>query len=136
MKLELSASEASPLAEGTSRIAKIPDPFVVGLSVYHQLHCLNDLRNKFAPSSGNVTINELLADDAQYTHIFHCIDLLRQSLMCSADLSLVYWEWRPERGHHSPNATTTHICRKWEGIHGWAKEHKIGFEWDKNVLIE
>jgi hypothetical protein len=92
--------------------------------VYHQLHCLNDIRKTFAEYG--MAGKQL--DKLETMHKFHCVDSLRQSLMCNADLSLIHWHWKERHtlpGRHFPNATTTHICRKWSKIHDWATEHRL-----------
>jgi hypothetical protein len=66
----------------------------------------------------------------------HCIDSIRQSLTCSADISTIYWAWDPERNATVPNAKTTHVCRNFIRIQEWAREHKLGPIWDPFVRVE
>ncbi|RAL08250.1 uncharacterized protein BO97DRAFT_461742 [Aspergillus homomorphus CBS 101889] len=49
------------------------------VKVYHQLHCLKNIRRAF---------KQLLSHDANaipFSHVEHCLDTLRQDLMCRAD---------------------------------------------------
>lgn len=76
-----------------------------GLGVYHQMHCLNRLRKAFH-------IDHYYPDEAREMVLHHvgtlhfpsqrpcltrpkghCLDVVRQSLLCHGDTSLVYW-WR------------------------------------------
>ncbi|KAF4433763.1 tat pathway signal sequence [Fusarium acutatum] len=42
--VRISSQEASQLSRPTSQISKDPDYYITSLDVYHQLHCLNDIR--------------------------------------------------------------------------------------------
>jgi hypothetical protein len=124
--VQISGREAAGISRPTSKISKNPDFYITSLDVYHQLHCLNDIRKSIIQY--NITGEKL--DRLQTMHKFHCIDSIRQSLMCNADLSLIHWYWAPHPGKHFPNATTTHICRKWSKIEEWAVEHRL----DENMF--
>lgn len=122
--VQITGEEAKGISRPTSKISKDPDYYITGLDVYHQLHCLNNIRKMVA--AYNTTDGPL--DKLQTMHKFHCIDSIRQSLMCNADLSLIHFYWAPHPGKHFPNATTTHICRKWSKIEEWAREHRLDEE--------
>ncbi|CAF3429517.1 hypothetical protein FGSG_11523 [Fusarium graminearum PH-1] len=119
--VKISGKEAAGLSRPTSQISKDPDYYITSLDVYHQLHCLNDIRKMvrdYNSTEGNL-------ERLQTMHKFHCIDSIRQSLMCNADLSTIHWYWAPSVGKNFPNATTTHICRKWSLIEEWAMNHRL-----------
>ncbi|CAJ0543619.1 Ff.00g038420.m01.CDS01 [Fusarium sp. VM40] len=119
--VQISSAEAARISRPTSQISENPDYYITSLDVYHQLHCLNDIRKMvrdYNTTDGNL-------GRLQTMHKFHCIDSIRQSLMCNADLSLIHWYWAPQVGKNFPNATTTHICRKWSIIEEWALGHKL-----------
>ncbi|KAF5599165.1 hypothetical protein FPCIR_2561 [Fusarium pseudocircinatum] len=42
--VKISNQEASKLSRPTSQISRDPDYYITSLDVYHQLHCLNDIR--------------------------------------------------------------------------------------------
>jgi hypothetical protein len=65
----------------------------------------------------------------------HCVDSIRQSLMCSSDISTIYWSWNEERGRTLANAQTTHVCRDFEKIREWASERVVE-EWDPLINTE
>ncbi|KAK6213811.1 tat pathway signal sequence [Colletotrichum tabaci] len=111
--VQITGKEAERISRPTSKISSDPDHYITNLDVYHQLHCLNDIRNSTASDS------------------------IRQSLMCSADVSLVHWYWVPGPGKHFPNATTTHICRKWPKIEEWAVSDRLDEErFDRHKFVE
>ncbi|KID91350.1 hypothetical protein MGU_01320 [Metarhizium guizhouense ARSEF 977] len=88
-------------------------PNVAGIAVFHELHCLNILRQAFY-ASVNGQLKQMSADtqDAIHRtsthHIRHCLEYLRQSLMCLADANL-----------EEMNYTT-------RGVSGWQKERTCG----------
>ena len=52
--------------------------------------------------------------------------------MCSADVSTIYWQWDKYRERTIANAKSTHVCRNFEKIYDWAKNHAIG-DWDPSI---
>ncbi|TKA65911.1 hypothetical protein B0A55_10494 [Friedmanniomyces simplex] len=65
-----------------------PGQYIARLGVYHELHCLNGLRKAtwrdfYHP---NMTETEAWMERA---HSEHCIEFLRQAIMCRADTALV-----------------------------------------------
>lgn len=52
----------------------------------------------------------------------HCIDLLRQVLMCNSDIGLIFYT---DRGNRQPDArvSTTHTCRNFSAITEWVNKH-------------
>lgn len=60
-------------------------------------------------------------------HEYHCIDYIRQSIMCSGDMTLDYAELQEDgtrRGFSGANST--HQCRDWDAIVSWAEENREG----------
>ncbi|OTA99910.1 hypothetical protein M426DRAFT_66888, partial [Hypoxylon sp. CI-4A] len=59
-------------------------PDMTGVAVYHQLHCLDAIRHGYWGARDGLDPNQ----HSKPGHIRHCIDYLRQSLMCHADTNL------------------------------------------------
>ncbi|KAF2486434.1 hypothetical protein BDY17DRAFT_78906 [Neohortaea acidophila] len=63
---------------------------VYGVSMYHQLHCLNNIRKFFWTTQ----VEDKPTDDvhsahvADIVHIVHCFDYIRQGIMCAGDTTL------------------------------------------------
>ncbi|KAM3067064.1 hypothetical protein ACMFMG_011737 [Clarireedia jacksonii] len=127
----LTLEQAHSLQMQTARASNTDKRPLIQLDVFHQLHCLDALRKFiFARDS---------QDHSGYTkglvHINHCIDQIRQSLMCHADISMVYHIPRPEN-EQTPqlpkwkaNFSAPHTCRDFWAIHDWAKRYNTsGFE--------
>ena len=53
------------------------------------------------------------------SHVRHCLDLLRQTLMCYADTTL---ELKDENSNGVRGFGTQHICRNWEQLVQWTSD--------------
>ncbi|KAL9118983.1 MAG: hypothetical protein Q9187_004463 [Circinaria calcarea] len=104
-----------PKGRGFIRKDDIANGEIRGVAVFHQLHCLDGLRRGYyaALKSQSPSVH---ADPA---HMRHCIDYLRQSLLCCADTNLE---------HVDPNLKGTtgwgfpRKCRDIVRIKDWAEE--------------
>ena len=56
-------------------------------------------------------------------HVDHCVDSIRQSLMCTVDVSALTWQWSNERQMNVEKAIVVHTCRNFDRIREWAWEH-------------
>ncbi|ATZ47631.1 hypothetical protein BCIN_02g08890 [Botrytis cinerea B05.10] len=96
------------------------------LSVLHQLHCLDGIRhiyylNNHAATTGTVLLEEELELHMRRSHMRHCIDFLRQSLMCCGDSTIerVDPELKGVTGWG-----TEHVCTNWEELQEWVGERQ------------
>lgn len=141
------------LAVGISKITKeeslklsiptlsIPgtEDYLIELDVWHQLHCLNDLREVLYPEVyggldalkfPNGTINR---DTDMFRHWDHCVDSLRQTLMCHADVSPNSFHVNvPQSSGIFPRLATSHTCRNFTKLQEWSREHWAG-DWEFHV---
>lgn len=103
----------------TAQVMDKPDQHVVVIEMFHQLHCVNMIRD-LVYSGGNANPY----DEPEWWktgHIDHCIDYLRQIIMCHGDLTpmpLIY----DARGHprYAPNFNFVRTCRNFDRIYEWA----------------
>ncbi|KAF9523981.1 hypothetical protein CPB83DRAFT_949088, partial [Crepidotus variabilis] len=111
----------------------IPIPGDTDLEVFHQLHCLNMLR--LLVFSHNATLHN--SDDPLQgiVHLFHCIDSIRQSVMCSVDITPIPWQWGFEDKVARPVADIQHTCRNFDKVREWAKENHLK-KFDKTVYVK
>lgn len=61
--------------------------------------------------------------------LVHCVEQLRQTVMCSSDVTEIPWKWQEERQESFPSSVTEHTCRNFSAIHAWAKEHALPGGW-------
>ncbi|KAI0197961.1 hypothetical protein F4808DRAFT_437230 [Astrocystis sublimbata] len=97
-------------------------PYGASLAVYHQLHCVDAIRQAYyvlfdAVKYGvNVTFSDLNDYETDW-HTRHCIDFLRQMLMCNPDLTVEYVN--PSLGGIT-GLDGEHVCIVWEDIVAWS----------------
>lgn len=85
--------------------------------VYHELHCLKFIRQMLYRDYYHID------NPSDALHIDHCIENLRQNLMCKADVSLLTFDWIDNNRAPQPHFDIEHECKNWESIDGWAKDH-------------
>lgn len=98
----------------------------VAVEVFHQLHCLNLMRqanykSHYQPLGGDVAAEK----HDLHGHIDHCIDALRQFVMCQGDVNVFAFRFPFGDGDPWPDYTTPHVCRNYENIRNWAIEHGV-----------
>ncbi|KAF7864304.1 uncharacterized protein EAF02_010272 [Botrytis sinoallii] len=96
-------------------------------SVYHQLHCLNSLRigvwSVYNEHNKHSTMELEHEHESGFmmspSHLRHCIDLLRQSIMCRPDLTV---EKKNEELGGVTGFGTEHQCKNWEQLQLWTSQ--------------
>ncbi|PPJ60548.1 hypothetical protein CBER1_11819 [Cercospora berteroae] len=125
-----------------SQSSAIPYEGVAGMiQAQHRLHCLNMLRqglwynweyyrriqhpdwsSKQEVMLGNYSLMEL--------HTAHCVDQLRQSIMCESDLAIIPY-MRDENGEGKMDFSRRKRCRNYDSLLHWHRNHSIGAELEK-----
>lgn len=111
------------------------------------------LRADYYTDPINGSIAGIPADDWPL-HISHCLEDLRQGVMCAADIryfctrtiasehladyfdSLEVWQWDYVGNKAAVSTSTIHSCRNYDKIVDWAKAHQRVEHWDVSVHIE
>ena len=135
-------------------IPTIPNPgtqdYLIQLDVFHQLHCLNEIRKGLYPDAysqkwqknedGSIDYtteqfehwgkSSILVEHETHSNssgtLEHCIDTLRQTIMCHADVTPLPWRVEdPPTSRLTPRLATTHVCRNFTKIQNWAIEHNL-----------
>ncbi|KAH7324305.1 hypothetical protein B0I35DRAFT_159170 [Stachybotrys elegans] len=113
---------------------RIKDPrtgeegYRVGIQVFHQLHCLNLLRQDsyreyYSHQGGDI---EVEPEDLR-GHLDHCLEILRISLMCQSDIGVYAFKYYEGYDGHWPDFSTLHTCRNFDAIRDWAFENAVVF---------
>lgn len=55
----------------------------------------------------------------------HCVEFLRQVLMCSSDVAIITYDWVEGHEVPYPDFNTKHQCRDFEKVLRWGKEHVV-----------
>jgi hypothetical protein len=104
--------------------------FPANVEGLHHLHCLNLLRQSLyynidyyrAEGKGAFVNDDMIVKH----HVSHCLDIIRQQLMCTADTGLlgqVWWDVNQPKAFVDFN--TDHKCKNFDAIRQWAQERQI-----------
>ncbi|KAG2157925.1 uncharacterized protein EDB93DRAFT_734307 [Suillus bovinus] len=101
-----------PQGHGFVRLG--PNGRLFGVSMFHQLHCLQMIR--------------LALIDGPNDHSGHCLNFLRQAILCNSDTTLdpVYTNGSISG---SDGLGVTHICRDWSQVYAYIEENQRGPWW-------
>ena len=58
-------------------------------------------------------------------HTEHCIDHVRQSVMCHSDASPVHFFYHPVYGRPMPEFETVHTCRNFSSLRSWSISKRV-----------
>lgn len=128
----ISAEDIEKLGKDPSKTIKMPDEFgfgpdkyAVSLDIQHNLHCLNYLRKHLNYDYYYRTKFGDRLPILDENHRDHCIDILRQTLMCYSSLDLVTYNWVEGQPGPFPDFNINRRCR----------DHKKLLEWQEEAFI-
>ncbi|KAI1168247.1 hypothetical protein F5B18DRAFT_597635 [Nemania serpens] len=115
--LALTEAEAQslqgPVAEERGRYYVVPH-------VRHSLHCVNYLRKvAYAKWYPTILTENKTTVPAFLMHADHCIETLRETLQCQADLTPVPHVWSKEKQMYLADTSLEHTCRDFGAIMKW-----------------
>jgi hypothetical protein len=123
MNIAVPKTDLSRVGSTSIRIPET-DMYFAGLGVFHELHCLKRLRQytwkeHYFPdiSENDERLNRL--------HTDHCLEILRQAIMCRADISLFTLQWSEDSLHPRADFSQEHECVDFEAIFEWAGERRV-----------
>ncbi|KAF8861399.1 hypothetical protein BDZ45DRAFT_687739 [Acephala macrosclerotiorum] len=96
----------------------------------HHLHCLNLLRQSLWYHHDYYQTLGLGAfqneDFVVKKHVSHCVDILRQQLMCTVDVGVLGQVWvHKDEPEAFTDFNTRHMCRNFEVVRKWAEERQM-----------
>ncbi|KAL2072858.1 hypothetical protein VTL71DRAFT_12201 [Oculimacula yallundae] len=100
----------------------------VGLEVFHQIHCLNLLRqvtykeHYMEVGNGNFAGT---AEDLQH-HTDHCLEILRMNVECYADVGVFTFYMEEGDPLPWPELNSKHQCRNFNKVKEWALDNSVG----------
>lgn len=135
--LYFNASTKELVASNTSMAdaVKVADGgYVASLGVYHELHCLNQLRYFLYNDRFNPDMS--IENKKEWTvHLDHCIEVLRLSSTCRADTSLYTFTW-PENDSAlflEAHSNSPQKCVDWKELEDWSGDRRI---YDQTILLK
>ncbi|KAI0475481.1 hypothetical protein GGR56DRAFT_695182 [Xylariaceae sp. FL0804] len=99
------------------------------MGVFHHLHCLNNMRIRlhwdYYESKYKAFENR---HGLRIEHSDHCIDTLRQAVMCNANTAIAGLHWEKETSFPAnlvPQWDIRTTCVNWQSLDGWARERAL-----------
>lgn len=105
----------------------------------HHLHCVNLLRQSlhwnfdYYSARGEGPFSN--APDIVKTHVNHCVDILRQVIMCQPDTGVFGQYWVEEIEEPFVDFRTNHMCKNVEDMIGWVLENQVSEEFAKTAKV-
>lgn len=116
-----SAVSPTELLPGHSVVLNdVTERAVVTLEVFNSLDCLNYIRQFTFRSYYNITDSH-----GEVERFGQCIETVRQTISCYADVSLNTYAWRKNKRLPYPDFRIEHECRDWGSIQQWAEDHRL-----------
>lgn len=119
--------KAGETFRGEDEAELVDGGYLVNLGVYHELHCLRQLRfylfqERYYPS--------LAENQKEYIrqHLDHCLETLRLTIMCYGNTALYsfYWdEHNPAAERPVTKSNSKSVCIKWSVLEEWAFSRKV-----------
>jgi hypothetical protein len=114
------------------------DSYAASWDVYHQLHCLNHLRQMAYTSHYNMTLPRAHPDHPTKNeiHTNHCVDILMQALQCSGNVNLISLHWVETQVYPFPNFSIQKQCINFEGLTQWRREKSVDMDKWVDVMMK
>ncbi|KAE8336292.1 hypothetical protein BDV24DRAFT_168432 [Aspergillus arachidicola] len=104
---------------------ELPDGgYFATLQVWHELHCVKHLHRFVYAEVYFSDLSQAQRADRQI-HLEHCLDTLRQGIMCRADISPITMRWGHKQAMPLGNFSSPHTCVAWDLITEWSKSRSI-----------
>ncbi|KAI7972940.1 hypothetical protein EIK77_001514 [Talaromyces pinophilus] len=96
------------------------------LDVFHQLHCLNNLRKTTWPEYYGDMRKKMIHTPINWDHhLTHCTYVLMRSITCHADLEVLVGQKFAGWPGLNLNFGSTKMCRNFDEILKWKEDHTI-----------
>ncbi|KAK6072457.1 hypothetical protein SCUP234_09250 [Seiridium cupressi] len=131
--MTIDSSEISSLTDEPETAVRHAPEYGGGLFVLpefsHHLHCVDLMRKvsyfKFNHYKARNDHDFIDNEHIFKTHIDHCIEILRQFVMCHADVGLVTSQWVAGHDNPWPDFNTKQVCRDFDRILAWTRLHEF-----------
>ncbi|KAI9687652.1 MAG: hypothetical protein M1820_010423 [Bogoriella megaspora] len=118
---------------------------IFSVALFHQLHCLGQLRKYYwmlldgvvaLDQSVDTTIFDIVKElnGEHGRHVTHCFDYLRQSVMCAGDMSMEWPRTEPDGRRFAVDGWgIPHECKTWDYIHEYMEKNHFNMSTNKEI---
>ncbi|KAG1891070.1 hypothetical protein F4604DRAFT_1704100 [Suillus subluteus] len=100
--------------------------YLATVEVIHQLHCINMVRqSSWGDHYLAHDLDFVQSPDKWRIHLDHCVEILRQIIMCRSDVTIVTYDWVEGLDDPYPNFNVPHQCRDLEKILDWVDGRRV-----------
>ncbi|KAF2232283.1 hypothetical protein EV356DRAFT_450394 [Viridothelium virens] len=102
----------------------------------HQLHCLHWIwQDHYIDAVPTMQQKKKTVPEMYERHYEHCVNYIRQSLMCQFDTGVIPYNWVLDHQNPTPNANTHHKCVDWDALQAWLRKRRVevpdDFQWSQ-----
>jgi hypothetical protein len=95
------------------------------VSVNHQIHCLNDLRQNLHPGYYYPTG---FHSPLHWEYVYRCLRLILQTLQCNTDVGIITCNRKESQEYPVPDFSYNMMCRDFDGLRKWQDEAMMPVE--------
>ncbi|KAA1476443.1 hypothetical protein DENSPDRAFT_785091 [Dentipellis sp. KUC8613] len=120
---------SSPRGAGAFRYG--PDHRSAFSAMTHQMHCVQGFGRQLVSS---------IANDDDWTHLTHCLNYMRQMILCQADLTLEPGDFST-RNFTEDRGGATYVCQDWNAVYetlqaNWLEWYKYRYNHNMSHIRE
>ncbi|KAI1283284.1 hypothetical protein F5Y07DRAFT_349230 [Xylaria sp. FL0933] len=125
----ISRDELSRAGESFENIIELTGGgYIASVAVYHELHCLRNLRLYIFRDRYYPNLTESQHSYLQ-EHLDHCLEVLRISIMCHGNAAINSYRWDTETiDKPLTKSNSRSACVKWSSIEDWILPRKVSYD--------
>ncbi|KAK4508218.1 hypothetical protein PRZ48_001956 [Zasmidium cellare] len=104
------------------------DAYIGALDLFHQVHCLDELRKKVFEDYDGVKEQGTKHSSLYWAHLRHCTGMLMQHLLCTADAGFLTYDWMEDAEKPFPDMGVNRRCRDWKQLVEYRDRHGVDRE--------
>lgn len=109
------------------------DAYAGHLDIFHQLHCLNFLRTQaWEAYDRDGTTAKPPYPETHWLHLGHCTEVLRENLICNANLDVITFNWKETQDKPYPDFDLNKKCTDLDVLVAWQEQNTLPVETSVN----
>ncbi|KAI1109959.1 hypothetical protein F5Y14DRAFT_455539 [Nemania sp. NC0429] len=141
--IPLTSSQIARIGKDPTTVAKFEDKlwglgsdaYLADLDVFHQLHCLNVLRQyAYADYYKKKPLNASDVHSHANMHLNHCVDMLMTAIKCSGNGGFITSHWIPDVEYPQPDMSINRKCIDFERLVEWRNNNTIDLDKYEKVM--
>ncbi|KAK3336427.1 hypothetical protein B0T19DRAFT_38557 [Cercophora scortea] len=99
--------------------------YLATLGVYHELHCLQQIRLHLYKDRYYPTLTDA-EEGVLRVHLDHCLESLRLTIMCHGNTALYSFIWADPKAYNPVSKSASRsVCVKWSSVEEWSSSRMI-----------